>query len=104
MISICQQQCPTPLTITQDWVGRPFGIRARCKPPKQGWVYLLAPTAELWSLVLRHRTQILYLADISMVCTYLDLRPGSIVLESGTGGSGTQTKSFESCLLLMVHL
>ena len=41
-----------------------------------GWVLLLAPTPELWSLVLRHRTQILYVADISMIVTFLELRPG----------------------------
>ncbi len=42
--------------------------------------------------VLRHRTQILYIADISMVCTYLQLAPGCVVLESGTG-SGALTHS-----------
>ena len=37
-------------------------------------------------------TQILYIADISLVCTLLDLRPGCTVLESGTG-SGSLTTS-----------
>lgn len=43
-----------------------------------GWVYLLAPTPELWTTVLKHRTQILYVADISMICTFLELKPGCI--------------------------
>lgn len=43
-----------------------------------GWVYLLAPTPELWTVVLRHRTQILYVADISMICTFLELKPGCV--------------------------
>ncbi|KAK9838618.1 hypothetical protein WJX84_008775 [Apatococcus fuscideae] len=38
------------------------------------------------------RTKILYAADISMVCTFLELEPGSTVVESGTG-SGSLTTS-----------
>jgi tRNA (adenine57-N1/adenine58-N1)-methyltransferase len=53
----------------------------------RGWCYLLKPTPDLWSLVLRHRTQILYIADISLICMNLELRPGQVVLESGTGSA-----------------
>ena len=49
---------------------------------------LEAPTPELWTKVLPHRTQILYLPDISLVCHYLELKPGAVVLESGTGSGG----------------
>lgn len=50
-----------------------------------GWVFLLAMTPELWSASLRHRTQILYAPDISLVLLRLRLHPGSVVIESGTG-------------------
>ena len=63
----------------QDWIGKPFGSRAYSKGTgggQQGWIYLLAPTPELWTMVLRHRTQILYAADIAMICMFLELRPG----------------------------
>ncbi|KAK9861447.1 hypothetical protein WJX84_003172 [Apatococcus fuscideae] len=77
----------------QAWIGKPFGTKVYAKEGGQGgWVYLLRPTAELWTQVLKHRTQILYAADISMVCIFLELKPGSTVLESGTG-SGSLTTS-----------
>ncbi|KAI9488550.1 1-methyladenosine methyltransferase catalytic subunit Gcd14 [Zychaea mexicana] len=52
---------------------------------QRGFIYLLHPTPELWTLCLPHRTQILYIADISFISTYLDMKPGSHVIESGTG-------------------
>ncbi|KAK3769534.1 hypothetical protein RRG08_044729 [Elysia crispata] len=65
-----------------DLIGKQFGTRLQCP---RGWIYLLRPTPELWTLSLPHRTQILYTTDISMVIFQLDLRPGSIVAEAGTG-------------------
>ncbi|XP_032963695.1 tRNA (adenine(58)-N(1))-methyltransferase catalytic subunit TRMT61A isoform X2 [Rhinolophus ferrumequinum] len=50
-----------------------------------GWVYVLHPTPELWTLNLPHRTQILYSTDIALLTMMLELRPGAVVCESGTG-------------------
>ena len=50
---------------------------------KKGWLYLLHPSPELWTVTLPHRTQILYSTDISLIMMELELRPGSVVVESG---------------------
>lgn len=67
-----------------DFIDKPFGSKVfDCKD--SGFVYLLAPTAELWTKSLKMRTQILYRADISLIVSALDVRPGKLVVESGTG-------------------
>lgn len=68
------------------WLGLPYGSRVY-SDKKDGWVLLLRPTPEHWSNILSHRTQILYLPDIATVLSFLDLRPGATVLESGTGSA-----------------
>lgn len=73
----------------KNWIGKPFGSRVVGR--RGGWVFLLRPTPELWTKVLSHRTQILYVADISLVVAYLDLRPGAIVVETGTGSGSLTT-------------
>ncbi|KAH9931641.1 tRNA methyltransferase complex GCD14 subunit [Epithele typhae] len=67
-----------------DLIGVPYGSKIRSRNGK-GFIHLLRPTPELWTLALPHRTQILYLADIAFVVSWLDLRPGSKVIEAGTG-------------------
>ena len=66
-----------------DLVGVPYGSKVRSRNGK-GFIHLLRPTPELWTLALPHRTQILYLADIAFVVSWLDIKPGSRVIEAGT--------------------
>lgn len=70
-------------------IGQPFGylLPSDCGKRK---VALLRPTPDLWTRSLPHRTQILYIADISLIIGLLRIKPGTIVLESGTG-SGSMT-------------
>lgn len=65
-----------------DLIGVPYGSKVGSRNGK-GFVHVLRPTPELWTLALPHRTQILYIADIAFVTSWLDIRPGSRVIEAG---------------------
>ncbi|KAG5884493.1 hypothetical protein JTB14_001288 [Gonioctena quinquepunctata] len=65
-----------------ELIGKSFGTKISLS---KGWGYVLQPTPELWTLTLPHRTQIIYTPDISMIILQLELAPGSVVIESGTG-------------------
>lgn len=93
-----RDKTPIPLTVTpgehlsnmfghfphDDMIGMPYGSKMISKN-KRGYVYLLRPTPELWTLALPHRTQILYAPDMSFISMKLNLGPGSRVIEAGTG-------------------
>uniref|UniRef100_A0A0G4H8X9 tRNA (adenine(58)-N(1))-methyltransferase n=1 Tax=Chromera velia CCMP2878 TaxID=1169474 RepID=A0A0G4H8X9_9ALVE len=72
-----------------DMIGAPFGSKISSRDAR-GWIIMLRPSPDLITESLVHRTQILYHADIAMIIGLLDLMPGRIVLESGTG-SGSLT-------------
>lgn len=65
-----------------DLIGKYYGTKISLS---KGWGYILQPTPELWTLTLPHRTQIIYTPDISMIILQLELCPGSVVIECGTG-------------------
>ncbi|CDR99388.1 related to GCD14-translational repressor of GCN4 [Sporisorium scitamineum] len=93
-----RDKTPMPLTVTpgehvsnmfghfphNDMVGMPYGSKMISKNGR-GYVYLLRPTPELWTLALPHRTQILYAPDMSFISMKLNMGPGSRVIEAGTG-------------------
>lgn len=69
----------------------------------RGFGYVLQLNPELWTMNLPHRTQILYTPDISMIIMELDVKPGSIVIEAGTG-SGSLSHAFIRAIKENGHL
>jgi hypothetical protein len=69
-----------------DWIGKPFGSKVYSR--QGAWLYLLRPSPELWTQVLMHRTQIIYVADIAQICSGLELSSGSVVCPSSLLGQG----------------
>ncbi|XP_043249884.1 tRNA (adenine(58)-N(1))-methyltransferase catalytic subunit TRMT61A isoform X1 [Colletes gigas] len=63
-------------------VGKKYGTKVQLS---RGWGYVLQPTPELWTLTVPHRTQIIYSPDISLIMYLMDLTPGNIIIETGTG-------------------
>lgn len=61
-------------------IGQKYGSKVELT---RGWAYVLQPTPELWTLILPHRTQIIYSPDISLIIHLMELRPGSRVIETG---------------------
>ncbi|XP_028040127.1 tRNA (adenine(58)-N(1))-methyltransferase catalytic subunit TRMT61A [Bombyx mandarina] len=80
-------QTPFGALKVRNLIGIQYGSRIELS---KGWGHILQPTPEMWSLTLPHRTQIIYTPDISMILFQLDLVPGCVVIEAGTG-SGSLT-------------
>lgn len=64
---------------------------------------VLRPNPEMWSISLKHRTQIVFSMDASVIAFRMNLRPGSIVVETGTG-SGSLSHHFVRCIQPNGHL
>ncbi|TIB72217.1 hypothetical protein E3Q24_01816 [Wallemia mellicola] len=69
---------------TNDIINKRFGDKL-VSTNNKGFIHLLKPTPELWTNALPHRTQILYNTDISFILLNLNIKPSSVVIESGTG-------------------
>ncbi|GME92780.1 unnamed protein product [Ambrosiozyma monospora] len=76
----------------ESMIGLPYGSQIT-SGKGYGFIYLLHPTPELWTISLPHRTQIVYTPDSSYIIQRLNVISGSKVIESGTG-SGSFTHAF----------
>ncbi|KAJ2083821.1 tRNA (adenine-N(1)-)-methyltransferase catalytic subunit trm61 [Coemansia sp. RSA 988] len=109
-------ECIYPITVTtgetfnnkfgsfrhSEMIGLKYGSKM-WSHDNRGFVYILHATPALWTQVVPHRTQILYLPDISFISLYLDLKPGKVVIESGTG-SGSFSHSIARTIAPDGHL
>lgn len=87
-----------------DMIGQPLGTKQRARgKAAQGWIVLLPFAPDLWTLSLTHRTQILYQADIAYILFQLDVKPGDVLFESGTG-SGSLSTALATALAPHGHL
>lgn len=57
---------------------------------ESGFIHVLPPTPENWTTSLPHRTQVVYTPDYSYILHRIRARPGSVLLEAGSG-SGSFT-------------
>ncbi|CAJ0575504.1 unnamed protein product, partial [Mesorhabditis spiculigera] len=81
-------------------IGKPWGSRVSATA---GYVWLLRPSSELWTRCLPKRTQIIYTPDIGMILQMLDVKPGSVICESGTG-SGSLTHALGMAVYPSGHI
>ena len=81
-----------------SFIGKPYGSKVYPKGKGTGHLYLLRWDPALITLSLSHLTQILYQTDISTVISKLNIKPGDVVIESGTG-SGSLSCSILAALM-----
>ena len=78
--------CGKPL-LTDEWIGREFGEKVICE---HGEGFLLKPTTEDFMMKASRQSGIIYPKDAAFLMIRTGIRPGSKVLEVGTG-SGSLT-------------
>lgn len=64
--------------------------KKRSSEPPSGYIHILPPTPETWTVGLPHRTQVVYTPDYSYILHRLRARPGTRLIEAGAG-SGSFT-------------
>ena len=82
----------TPATPGQDSDVKPPtpGPLKKAVTSSSGFVHILRPTPELWTMSLPHRTQVVYTPDYSYILSRIRARPGTRIIEAGAG-SGSFT-------------
>ncbi|MCY3411476.1 MAG: tRNA (adenine-N1)-methyltransferase [Candidatus Heimdallarchaeota archaeon] len=72
----------------QDLVGKHYGEKIETNTGK--WLRIMPPSIMDWFDFFEHGSQIIYAKDAAMIVMLLDIKPGDIIFEAGTG-SGALT-------------
>lgn len=85
-------------------IGKPYGCKVMSfGKGKESYVYVLKPTPTLITETLARKTQILFSMDNSAIILKLNLLPGDVVVEAGTG-SGSLSCSIATAIKPNGHL
>ena len=68
-----------------EMINKPWGSKVEAHNKKDQFVCVIKPKSTFITETLSRKTQILYSMDNSMVLLKLNIVPGSIVIEAGTG-------------------
>lgn len=74
--------------LVDDWIGKSYGEKVLCD---HGDAYLLRPTVEDLMMKASRESGIIYPKDAALLMMRLGIRPGSRVLEVGTGSGSLTT-------------
>lgn len=85
-----------------DMIGKEYGVKLHARNTT-GWIVALRPTPELWIKSIDKRTQIVHEMDCNFITFRLDLKPGDVVIESGTG-SGAMSLAICRCVAPTGHV
>ncbi len=80
-----------------NFINKPFGSQVPAFNKNNQHVYALHPKSTLITETLARKTQILYSMDNSAILFKLNVSPGNIVVEAGTG-SGSLSCAFSEVL------
>lgn len=64
---------------------QPINAAKKNEVASSGFIHILPPTPEVWTLSLPHRTQVVYTPDYSYILHRIRARPGSVLIEAGAG-------------------
>lgn len=89
-IEVEDEQKDQALQVSESSKHTPKQRKTTTTAARSGFVYILPPTPEIWTSSLPHRTQVVYTPDYSYVLQRIRARPGSRLIEAGSG-SGSFT-------------